>query len=62
MQNGSQNSRSDAYFTYFPVWENCILYIRTNRGTSCQEGELRRQSSVLKRVMKMTITMATTFK
>ena len=25
MQNGSQNSISDAHFTYFPVWENCIL-------------------------------------
>ena len=25
MQNGSQNSISDAHFTYFPLLENCIL-------------------------------------
>ena len=25
VQNGSQNLISDAHFTYFPVWENCIL-------------------------------------
>ena len=24
-QNSGQNSISDAHFTYFPVWENCIL-------------------------------------
>ena len=24
-ENGCQNSISDAQFTYFPVWENCIL-------------------------------------
>ena len=25
MENGGQNSISDVHFTYFPVWENCII-------------------------------------
>ena len=54
MENGGQNSISDMHFTYFPVWENCIL------GSIEEPRRHRRQQSpVLKRAMKKTITMTT---
>ena len=55
MENGGQNSISDVHFTYFPVWENCILgSIEESR-----RRHRRQQSPVLKRAMKKTITMTT---